>query len=96
LRRLVKVADQRLVYADQVAQLRRQRQWLIDLAHVLDPPPVAGQPLPTSPTVAHKGDHYLVALLAPDGPAADATDHQVAVHINQTFRNRWWGLPRQC
>lgn len=75
-----------------MAQLRRQRQWLIDLAHLLDPAPGAGQPPPTSPGVAHEVDHYLVALLAPDGPAVDETDHQVAVHIDQTFRNRWWGL----
>ena len=92
MRRLSKVADHRLAYADQVAQLRRQRQWLSDLAHLLDPPPVAGQPPPTSQAVAHKIDHYLAALLAPDGPTADETDHQVAAHINQTFRNRWWGL----
>ena len=75
-----------------MAHLRRQRQWLIDLEHLLDPPPVAGQPPPTSQDVAHKVDHYLAALRAPDGPAADETDHQVAVHIDQTFRNRWWGL----
>ena len=89
---MVKVADQRLGYADQVAQLRRQRQWLIDLEHVLDPPPVAGQPPLTSQSVLQAVDHYLVALLAQEGPATEETDHQVAVHIDQTFRNRWWGL----
>ena len=75
-----------------MAQFRCQRQWLIDLEHVLDPTPVAGQPPPTSSGVIHEVDHYLVALLAADGPAVDETDHQVAVHIDQTFRNRWWGL----
>ena len=80
------------MHADQVAQLRRQRQWLIDLAQLLDPPPAASQPPPTSQGVAHAVDRYLVALLAPDGPATEATDHQVAVHIDQTFGNRWWGL----
>ena len=89
---MIKVADHRLAYADQVAQLRCQRQWLIDLEHLLDPPPVAGQPPPTSQDVAHKVDRYLVALLASDGPTADEIDHQVAGHIDQTFRNRWWGL----
>jgi len=89
---LIKVADQRLGYADQVAQLRRQRQWLIDLEHVLDPALVAGQPPSTSHSVMQAVDHYLVALLAPEGPATEETDHQMAVHIDQTFRNRWWGL----
>jgi len=92
LRRLIKVADHRLAYADQVAQLRRQRQWLIDLAHVLDPTPVAGQPPSTSQSVMQAVDHYLVALLAQEGPATEEIDQQVAVHIDQTFRNRWWGL----
>ena len=89
---MVKVADHRLGYADQVAQLRRQRQWLIDLEHVLDPTPAAGQPPSTSQSVTQAVDHYLVALLAQEGPATEETDHQVAVHIDQTFRNRWWGL----
>ena len=89
---MIKVADHRLAYADRVAQLRRQRQWLIDLEHLLDPALVARQPSPTSQAVAHQVDRYLVALLAPDGPAADETDHRVASHIDQTFRNRWWGL----
>jgi hypothetical protein len=89
---LVKVADHRLAYAEQVAQLRRQRQWLSDLAHLLDPPAGTGQPPPTSHSVAHAVDRDLVALLAPAGPATEASDHQVAVHIDQTFRNRWWGL----
>ena len=89
---MIKVADHRLAYADQVAQLRRQRQWLIDLEQLLDPARVAGQPSPTSQAVAHQVDRYLLALLAADGPAVDETDHQVAIHIDQTFRNRWWGL----
>jgi len=75
-----------------VAQLRRQRQWLIDLEHVLDPPPEARLSPLTSQGVAQQVDRYLTDLLAPTGPATEETDHQVAVHIDQTFRNRWWGL----
>jgi len=86
------VADHRLAYTAQVAQLRRQRQWLIDLEHVLDPPPSAGQSPATSQDVAQQVDRYLTDLLASTGPATDETDHQVAVHIAQMFRNRWWGL----
>jgi hypothetical protein len=92
LRRLIKVADHRLAYADQVAQLRRQRQWLIDLAHILDPAPDARPSPLTSQTVAQQVDRYLTDLLAPTGPATAESDHQVAAHIAQTFRNRWWGL----
>lgn len=69
LRRLIKVADHRLAYADQVAQLRRQRQWLIDLAHILDPAPDARPSPLTSQTVAQQVDRYLTDLLAPTGPA---------------------------
>jgi len=86
------VADHRLPYADQVAQLRRQRQWLSDLEHILDPAPDARPSPLTSQAVAQQVDRYLTDLLAPTGPATEETDHQVAVHIDQTLRSRWWGL----
>lgn len=92
LRRLIKIVDSRLPFADQVAQLRRQRQWLIDLEHLLDPPKQPGQPAPTSQSVAQAVDRYLTDLLAQVAAGSDEEDQQVAAHINQTFRNRWWGL----
>ena len=92
LRRLIKIVDCRLPFADQVAQLRRQRQWLIDLEHLLDSPKQPGQPAPTSQSVAQAVDRYLTDLLAQVAAGSDEEDQQVAAHIDQTFRNRWWGL----
>jgi len=92
LRRLIKIADCRLPFADQVARLRQQRQWLIDLEHLLDPSEQPDQPLLTSQSVAQAIDHYLTELLAEVATDTDEENQRVAVHINETFRNRWWGL----
>ena len=92
LRRLIIVVDQRLPFTDQVTRLRRQRQWLIDLARLLDPVPQPGQPLPTSQSVAQAVDRHLVNLMVQVAVSADQQDQIVAAHIEQTFRNRWWGL----
>lgn len=92
LRRLISVVDQRLPFTDQVTRLRRQRQWLIDLAHLLDPAPQPTQPPPTSQSVAQSVDRYLVNLIIQAIATADQQDQIVAAHIEQTFRNRWWGL----
>jgi hypothetical protein len=92
LRRLIKIAGCRLPFADQVTQLRRQRQWLIDLEHLLALPEKPGQPPLTSQSVAQDVDHYLTELLAQVMADTDEEDQRVAVHINKTFRERWWGL----
>jgi hypothetical protein len=92
LRRLIKIADCRLPFADQVARLRQQRQWLIDLEHLLDPSEQPDQPLLTSQSVAQAIDHYLTELLAEVATDTDEENQRVAVHISETFRNRWWGL----
>jgi hypothetical protein len=81
-----------LPFTDQVARLRRQRQWLIDLEHLLDPTPQPDQSLPTSQSVAQAVDGYLVDLMVQVTPELDEEDQLVATHIVQTFRNRWWGL----
>jgi hypothetical protein len=75
-----------------VAQLRRQRQWLIDLEHLLDPPEQPDQPPLTSQSVAQAVDHYLTELLAKVATGTDEEEQRVAAHINTTFRERWWGL----
>ncbi len=92
LRRLVKIADCRLPFADQVARLRQQRQWLIDLEHLLDPSKQPDQPPPTSQSVAQAVDHYLTELLAKVATDTDEENRRVAAHIDETFHNRWWGL----
>jgi hypothetical protein len=92
LRRLIKIADCRLPFANQVAQLRRQRQWIIDLEHLLDPPKQSEQLPLTSESVAKTVDRYLTDLLTQKVIGADEEDQRVAVHIDDIFRNRWWGL----
>jgi hypothetical protein len=37
-------------------------------------------------------DRYLVDLLVTVGAAGDDFDRQVAAHVAETLRNRWWGL----
>ena len=92
LRRLIKIADCRLPFADQVARLRRQRQWLIDLEHLLDSSKQPDQVPLTSQNVAQAVDHYLTELLAKAATDTDEENQRVAAHISETFRNRWWGL----
>jgi len=92
LRRLIKIAACRLPFADPVRQLRQQRQWLIDLEHLLDPTQQPGQLPPTSQRVAQAVDLYLVELQRQVAANSNEKDQQVATHINDTFRHRWWGL----
>lgn len=88
LHQLTQITDLRLTYAVQRDQLIRQRQWLIDLDRLLDPlePPASGL------AVAQQVQAYLEHLQVSQAANADAWDRQVADHIVQTFRNRWWGL----
>ena len=81
------MVNHRLPYAAQAEQYRRQRQWLIDLEHLLDP---ERDPPKTSADVTQAVDHYLIDLLT--HWAHDMEDQKVAVHINQIFRSFWWGL----
>jgi hypothetical protein len=90
LPRLLAITDLRLPFAEQVAQLRQQRQWLIDLEHLLDP----GLPALTAQGVAEAVQHYLNKLTAQVAGGHSQADRQVAAHIDQTFHNHWWGLFR--
>jgi hypothetical protein len=87
LRRLIVLARHRLPFASRVERYRRQRQWLIDLDHLLDP---ERDPPKSSASVRQAVDRYLIDLTTRD--THDADDQQVADHINQTFRSFWWGL----
>jgi hypothetical protein len=87
LRRLIVLVRHRLPFTAQTERYRRQRQWLIDLEHLLDPE----LDLPkTSAGVARAVDHYLIDLITRN--THDPEDQQVADHINQIFRSFWWGL----
>lgn len=92
LRRLIKITDCRLPFSHEVAQLRNQLQWLIDLEHLLDPPEKPDQPPPTSQCVSQATDRYLTELLDQVESDKNEDDQRVATHINTTFRDRWWGL----
>jgi hypothetical protein len=68
--------------------LAQQRQWLIDLERLLDP----AEPPTNGAAVAHQVDKYLVKLVASVTATGDELDRQAAHQIDQTFRNRRWGL----
>jgi hypothetical protein len=92
LRRLINITDCRLPFSHEVAQLRNQLQWLIDLEHLLDPPEKPDQPPPTSQSVSRSIDHYLTELLDQVESDKNEENQRIATHINTTFRDRWWGL----
>ena len=87
LRRLIALTTHRLPFATQVERHRRQRQWLIELDHLLDP---EHDPAKNSTNVRQTVDAYLKTLTA--CTTHDAEDQRVADHINQIFRSFWWGL----
>jgi hypothetical protein len=84
---LIALAKHRLPFATQVERYRRQRQWLIDLDHLLDP---ERNPPKTSASVKQAVDRYLADLTIRSTHHTE--DQLVADHINQIFRSFWWGL----
>jgi hypothetical protein len=84
---LIALTRRRQPFADQVERYRRQRQWLIDLAHLLDPDRDPGR---TSTEVTQAIAAYLFDLITQR--ATDPEDQAVAAHINRIFRSFWWGL----
>lgn len=87
LRRLISLTQHRQPFASRVERYRRQRQWLIDLEHLLDPD---RSPPKTSAGVAQAVELYLLDLTR--HLATDPEDQVVADHINRVFRSFWWGL----
>jgi hypothetical protein len=84
---LIALTRRRQPFAGQVERYRRQRQWLIDLEHLLDPDCGPGK---TSAEVRQAIAAYLVDLTT--HRATDPEDQVVAEHINRIFRSFWWGL----
>ena len=84
---MIILTKQRLSYSAQAEHYRRQRQWLIDLEHLLDP---EREPPKTSASVTQAVDRYLANLISCN--THDAEDQQVVEHINKIFRSFWWGL----
>jgi len=85
--RLIALTQQRLPFAAQVGRSRRQRQWLIDLEHLLDP---EREPPKNSAQVKQAVDGYLADLT--NRRTHDAEDQRVAAHIHQIFHSFGWGL----
>lgn len=85
LSRLLKVVDMRLPFAEEVSRLKRQHQWLIELAQLLD---VLDDKI-CAQQVKQSVDRYLQDLTA---HTVDEADSAVAAHIDKTFRSLWWGL----
>jgi len=84
---LIVLTQRRQPFASRVERYRRQRQWLIDLEHLLDPDRC---PPKTSAGVAQAVELYLLDLTRQ--LATDPEDQVVADHINRIFRSFWWGL----
>lgn len=81
------LVKRRLPFTSQVERCRRQRQWLIDLEHLLDP---ERDPPKTSASVTNAVEQYLTNLIT--SGSLDTADQEVAAYIHQIFRNFWWGL----
>lgn len=89
LARLLKITSQRLPFQDQADHLRTQRQWLIDLDHLME---FEQQPKPTQQSVSQSVDHYLKQLLTQVQQSGASADLQAATQLDQIMRNLWWGL----
>jgi hypothetical protein len=92
LPRLIAITDLRLPFAEQVAQLRQQRQWLIDLAHLLDPTQWQDPSAVSAQRVAEAVRDSLHELAAQVMLGHSQEDQRVLAHIEQTLDNHWWGL----
>lgn len=90
LQRLIKITACRLPFTQQVETLRQQRQWLIDLEHLLAPVEDEAARSQTPHSVQQAVATYLAQLGTQT--AGNATDQPVARHITTTFHERWWGL----
>lgn len=92
LRGLINLVNQRLPFKGQMAQIQRQFQWLVDLEQLLDPPQQPEQPPPTGRQIAQEVDRYLRNLVQQTIADGNPEDQKVAAHIENKFRNYWWGL----
>jgi len=87
LDQLLEVVELRQPFAARYRELKRQRDWLVELERRLDPPEVAGQPRPTGQQVKRRVKEFLAQLEqhARENPPAAP----VVAHICATFRQRW-------
>jgi hypothetical protein len=71
-------------------RLMRQRDWLIELERLLSPSDENETPPRTMRQAKTAVNKFLRDLI--QTTANDPHDAPIAQHINQTVRNRWWGL----
>ena len=83
------MVDHRLSFRAETERLRRQRQWLLDLDHLMA---FDQQPHPTRQSVSQAVDQYLLRLLEQVTRDGDEQDQIAAQQIDQILRNLWWGL----
>ena len=82
---MLKIAKLHQLYAEQIAHLKEQQSWLIDLQRLLKP-----EPEPSSREVEDQINRYLLNLSQRND--LNEADQAIAQHIISTFRHRWWGL----
>ena len=82
---LLAVVQARRPFATQYQQLKRQRNWLIELDRRLDPPPE--YPAPTKRSVKRNAKEFLAQLL--DYAQGHPEEAHVISHICFTFQQRW-------
>jgi transposase InsO family protein len=82
---LLKIAKLHQLYTEQIARLKEQQSWLIELQRILET-----EPEPSSREIEDKINRYLLDLSQHDD--LNEADQVIAQHVISTFRNRWWGL----
>ena len=82
---MLKIANLHQLYAEQIARLKEQQSWLIDLQRILET-----EPEPSSREIEAQINRYLLDLSQRDD--LNEADQVIAQHVISTFRNRWWGL----
>ena len=82
---MLKIAKLHQLYTEQIARLKEQQSWLIELQRILET-----EPEPSSREIEDKINRYLLDLSQHDD--LNEADQVIAQHVISTFRNRWWGL----
>jgi hypothetical protein len=92
LQRLLTITEQRLPLAPQMEELRQQRQWLIDLDHLLEVPEQTTASRGAAQQVAQAVRQYLSELTVAAAQSHSESHRQVVAHFEKTFHSHWWGL----
>ena len=87
LDQLLAVVELRQPFAARYRELKRQRDWLVELERRLDPQEVTGQPRPTGQQVKRQVKEFLAQL--EQHARANPPDARVVAHICATFHQRW-------